>query len=110
MHGPCVISRILGSLVGVVNFANIIMVIPMCWVTSVIDAVSKIILDIEHRTGHLMKGRVVISISLGSEGDFCENEGQLKGASSLALVRAKLAKTAKSNLTPPSSPRNYQLL
>lgn len=51
----------------------------MGWVSSILDALSKIILDIERRTGLLMKGPVVINISLGWDGDFGENEGQLKG-------------------------------
>lgn len=78
-HGTCVTSKIVGGLVGVDKFANIIIVKTMGWVSSVLDALSKIILDIERRTGLLMKGRVVINISLGWEGDFGENEEQLKG-------------------------------
>lgn len=78
-HGTCVTSKIVGGLVGVDKFANIIIVKTMGWVSSVLDALSKIILDIERRTVPLMKGRVVINISLGWEGDFGENEGQLKG-------------------------------
>lgn len=78
-HGTCVTSKIVGGLVGVDKFANIIMVKTMGWVSSVLDALSKIILDIERRTGLLMKGRVVINISLGWDGDFGENEEQLKG-------------------------------
>lgn len=55
------------------------MVKTMGWVSSVLDALSKIILDIERRTGLLTKGRVIINISLGWDGDFGENEGQIKG-------------------------------
>lgn len=77
-HGTCVTSKIVGGLLGVDKFANIIMVKTMGWVSSVLDALSKIILDIERRTGLLMKGRVVINISFGWDGDFGENEGRLK--------------------------------
>ena len=78
-HVTCVTSKIVGGLVGVDKFANIIMVKTMGWVSSVLDALSKIILDIERRSGLLMKGRVVINISIGWDGDFGENEGKLKG-------------------------------
>lgn len=77
-HGTCVTSKIVGSLAGVDKFANIIMVKTMGWVSSVLDALSKIILDIERRTILLMKGRVVINISIGWEGDFGINEDKLK--------------------------------
>lgn len=76
-HGTCVTSKIAGDLTGVDKFANIIPVKTMGWVSSVLDALSKIILDIPRR-GISMKGRVVINMSLGWEGDFGENEGQLK--------------------------------
>ena len=76
-HGTCVTSKIAGGLLGVDKFAKIIMVKTMGWVSSVLDALSKIILDIERRSG-LMKGRVVINISFAWDGDFGENEGRLK--------------------------------
>lgn len=75
-HGTCVTSKIAGGLVGVDKFANIIMVKTMGWVSSVLDALSKIILDIQRRG--VPKGRIVINISLSWEGDFGENEGKLK--------------------------------
>lgn len=75
-HGTCVTSKIVGGLVGVDKFANIIMVKTMGWVSSVLDALSKIILDIERRG--VPKGRVVINISIGWDGEFGENEGKLK--------------------------------
>lgn len=75
-HGTCVASKIAGGLVGVDKSANIIMVKTMGWVSSVLDALSKIILDIQRRA--VPQGRVVINISIGWDGDFGENEGKLK--------------------------------
>ena len=76
------------DLVGVDKFANIIMVKTMGWVSSILDALSILILDIVRRTGLLMKGRVFIIISIGWDGDFGENEGLLKG---LLTARPRLS-------------------
>lgn len=74
-HGTCVASKIAGLTNGVDKDGNLIVVKTTNWQSSVLNALSKIISDLERRG--MGKGFAIVNISMGWQSVYGENEKRM---------------------------------